>query len=120
MEFESIREFCLSLPYVTEDMALGEDFLLWRVADKIFACCHMERPDNLTLKCDAEYALELRERHPGITGAWHWNKRYWNDVDLRSHLSDEFVRELIRHSYREVVKKLPKRLVAAHPGMSAV
>lgn len=93
----------------SEDMAFGPEFLLLRVCGKIFACVSLEGKDYFTLKCDPEYALELREHYPEIQGAWHWNKKYWNQVKMRSSLPKDFVHSLIRHSYAEVVKKLPRR-----------
>ena len=38
MNIEAIREYCLSLPLASEDMAFGEDHLVLRVCGKIFAC----------------------------------------------------------------------------------
>ena len=99
MNIEEIREYCLSLPMVTEDTAFGEDHLLLRVCGKIFACISLDRPDWLTVKCDPDRALDLRERYSSIQPAWHWNKRYWNQIHLSSGLSDDFIASLIRHSY---------------------
>lgn len=115
MNIESIRDYCLSLPFTTEDMAFGEDFLIFRVANKIFACMGLSRPDYFVVKCNQDYAIELRELHPEIEPAWHWNKKYWNQVSLVGNLSDEMIQSLIRHSYNEVVKKLPKRLRKEYP-----
>ena len=67
------------------------------------------------MKCDPEYAIELRERYPDIEPAWHWNKKYWNQLYLRGSLGNDFIENLIRHSYSEVVRKLPKAVRAAHP-----
>lgn len=120
VNIEEIREYCLSLPLVTEDMAFGEDYLLLRVYGKIFACINLERSDWLTVKCDPDRALDLRERYRSIQPAWHWNKRYWNQIDLTSGLSYDFITSLIRHSYGEVVKKLPRKLKAATPEILAV
>ena len=106
MNIEAIRDYCLSLPETSEDCAFGEAF------SKIFACISFQRAEYLTLKCDPEYALELREHYPEIEGAWHWNKKYWNQVLTSGRITDDFLQKLIRHSYNEVVKKLPKRLQA--------
>jgi predicted DNA-binding protein (MmcQ/YjbR family) len=115
MDIESVREYCLSLPMASEDMAFGNDCLLLRVCDKIFACLNFEREENLTLKCDPDYAIELRDRYPDIEPAWHWNKKYWNQLRLQGQLHDELVKGLIRHSYSEAVKKLTKKVKAEHP-----
>jgi predicted DNA-binding protein (MmcQ/YjbR family) len=115
MNIESVREYCLSLPMTTEDMAFGDDYLLLRVCNKIFACFSLEREENLTLKCDPDYAIELRDRYSDIEPAWHWNKKYWNQLRLQSRLSDDLVKDLIRHSYSEAVKKLTKKVKTEHP-----
>jgi predicted DNA-binding protein (MmcQ/YjbR family) len=115
MNIESVREYCLSLPMTTEDMAFGDDYLLLRVCNKIFACFSLEREENLTLKCDPDYAIELRDRYSDIEPAWHWNKKYWNQLRLQGGLSDDLVKGLIRHSYSEAVKKLTKKVKTEHP-----
>lgn len=120
MDIETIRTYCLSLPRTTEDMAFGEEYLLFRVCDKIFACYGFEREDYFVLKCDPDYALELRERFPDIQPAWHWNKRYWNQIRLSGQLPDDFIAALIRHSYSQVVAKLPRCLRAAYPAITEI
>ena len=115
MNIESTRDYCLTLPLVTEDFPFDERTLAFRVLGRIFACLDMERPEWVTTKCDAERAIELRERHSEIEPAWHWNKKYWNQVALSGRLEDNFILSLVRHSYSEVVKKLKKAEKAAHP-----
>ena len=114
MDIESVRRYCLSLPLVTEDSAFGDDYLLFRVGDKIFACISFEREDFLTVKCDADYAIELRDRYSGITPAWHWNKKYWIQM-CPTLFNNAFVQSLIRGGYAEVAKKLTKRFKTEHP-----
>lgn len=115
MNIESIRNYCLSLPMTSEDMAFGEEYLLFRVCGKIFACYGFAREDYFVLKADPDYALELRERYPEIEPAWHWNKKYWNQVSLTGNLKDDDIRSLIRNSYAEVVSKFTKRMRTDHP-----
>lgn len=114
MNVESLREYCLSLPLATEDFPFDEITLVFRVVGKIFAMLDLERPDVVSLKCNPDYALQLREEHPEISGAWHMNKKYWNQVNLSGHLEDELVQGLVRHSYAEVVKKLTRKERAEH------
>ena len=115
MNIETIREYCLSLPQATEDFPFDETTLVFRVLGKIFACLDLERSEWLTLKCDADYAIELRESHSEIEPAWHWNKKYWNQVNLNGMLEDDMIKGLVRHSYNEVVKKLKKQDKLEHP-----
>lgn len=120
MNVESLREYCLSLPLATEDFPFDETTLVFRVVRKIFAMLDLERPDVVSLKCNPDYALQLREEHPEISGAWHMNKKYWNQVNLSGHLEDELVQGLVRHSYAEVVKKLTRKERAEHEEITTV
>ena len=53
----------------------------------------------------------MREHYTGITGAWHWNKKYWNQIAItHGDVPEALIRSLIDHSYDEVVKKLPRKL----------
>ena len=36
------------------------------------------------------------------------NKRYWNTVFVNDEISEDLLKKMIKHSYDEVVKKLPK------------
>lgn len=117
MNIESVREYCLSLPLVTEDMAFGDDYLLLRVGNRIFACVGLVRNDYIAMKCAPDYALELRDKYPEIEPAWHWNKKYWNQVSLAGSLSDDFIKRLISHSYSQVVDKLPKTFLSNNPSL---
>lgn len=120
MNIEEIRDYCLSLPMVTEDMPFGDDYLVLRVCGKIFACVGFERSDYFVLKCNPEYALDLRDRYAEIEPAWHWNKKYWNQLNLRGNLADDMVKSLVRHSYCEVVAKLTKKIKTEYPALLEV
>jgi predicted DNA-binding protein (MmcQ/YjbR family) len=112
MDIESVRTYCLSLPQATEDFPFDETTLAFRVGGRIFAMLDLERTEWFVLKCEPSYALELREQYVEISGAWHMNKRHWNQLNLFGMLSNRLVEHLICHSYNEVVKKIPKRTKA--------
>jgi predicted DNA-binding protein (MmcQ/YjbR family) len=63
---------------------------------------------GLTLKCDPERAIELREQHPEVTPAWHFSKQHWNGISLKGSISSDQLKEWIDHSYSIVVRSLPK------------
>ncbi len=114
MNIEDVREYCLSLPLVTEAFPFDERTLVFRVAGKIFAALDLERSEWVTMKCHPDYALELRDAYVEIEPAWHWNKKHWNQVNLTGHLPSELICSLIRHSYDEVIRKMPKKLKAEY------
>lgn len=110
MDIESLRDYCLSLPLATEDFPFDETTLVFRIAGKIFAMVDLENTEWFVLKCNPDYALTLRDAHPEITGAWHMNKKHWNQINLYGTLTDGLIQSLIRHSYNEVLKKLSRRV----------
>lgn len=120
MNIESIRDYCLSLPYATEDTPFDQDTLVFRIIGKIFACLSLERPDYFVVKCDADYSITLRDKHPEIKPAWHWNKKYWNQISLSGTLPDSFIEDLVRHSYAQVVAKLSKKQKGLYPGIEEI
>ena len=110
MNLEELREYCLSLPHTTEDMPFGEDFLVFRICNRIFALTNLERiPVSVSLKCDPERAIELREQYPDkIVAGYHLNKKHWNTVSLEE-LPLPLIKEMIQHSYDQVLAKVPKK-----------
>ena len=111
MHIEQLREYCLSKPAVTESCPFGPDALVFKVADKMFLLTGMDsQPLSFSAKCEPGYALELRDRYPHtIQGAYHMNKRHWNQVACNGELSDQQLMELIDHSYDLVVAGLTKQ-----------
>ena len=76
---------------------------VWKVAGKVFALADIDAFDGVTLKCDPEYAVELREQHTGIIGGYHANKKHWNTVRSEADVPRALVLDLIDHSYERVV-----------------
>ena len=70
--FVSIVFRCRWLRRIFRLMKQRSCFVWW---EKIFAMLDLERPDVVSLKCNPDYALQLREEHPEISGAWHMNKK---------------------------------------------
>ena len=109
MNIEDVRIYCLSKPSATEDFPFDETTLAFRVENRIFAIVDLENTEWFCVKCDADKAVDLRDRYSTIKPAWHMNKRYWNMMDIQR-MESSLVKELIDHSYIEVLKKLPKKI----------
>ena len=109
MNIEEIREYCISKPGVTEGFPFGETALVFKVAGKMFALLDLsEESRGISLKCEPERAIELREQHSEVTPAYHFNKQHWNGVDLKGNIGDDLLKEWMDHSYTIVVVSLPK------------
>lgn len=111
MNIESLRSYCLSLRATDESLPFDDDVIVFKVAGKIFALISISDPSSVNLKCDPEYAVQLREQYPDdVLPGYHMNKKHWNTVEIMRNLPDSMIRQLIDHSYEQVVKGLPKKL----------
>lgn len=61
-------------------------------------------PVRISLKCDPQLAVLLREKYESVMPGYHLNKKYWNTLVLTGQLSWQEVQDLIRHSYELVSK----------------
>lgn len=115
MHIEQLRDYCLAKPGVTESCPFGPDALVFKVAGKMFLLAGLDsQPLSFSAKCNPAYAIELREHHPHtIQGAYHMNKRHWNQIACNGELSDLQLINLIDHSYDLVVAGLPKYVRSA-------
>lgn len=109
MNIETFRECCLAMPFATEDMPFDDTVVVFRLKGKIFAAIILDKPDIVVLKCDAEKAIDLREHYSCIEGAYHWNKKYWNQLPVNGGLEDDLIRSLVVHAWEEINKKLPRK-----------
>lgn len=108
MNIEEVRDYCLSLPEVTEEM-FAPEWLCFRIGGKWFLCSWLEAPETtVAVKLPPAQGQELRERYCGIRPAYHFNKVHWNDLYIESGLDSKLICELIKTSYDLVFSKLPK------------
>jgi predicted DNA-binding protein (MmcQ/YjbR family) len=110
MNIEEFREYCLSKKGVEETFPFDDSTLVFKVMNKMFALTGLESADfTVNLKCDPDWAIELREEYPEIRAGWHMSKKHWNTVSFEESLGDDFLIKLVDHSYDLVVKKLTKK-----------
>jgi len=116
MHIEQLREYCIAKKGVTEHFPFDDVTLVFKVMGKMFALVglnHWEKGEtNINLKCDPDWAEELRGEYESINAGWHMSKKHWNTVTLNNDVSDTFAFELIDHSYDLVIKGLTKKLKA--------
>jgi predicted DNA-binding protein (MmcQ/YjbR family) len=99
MNIETLREYCINKPQATEGFPFGEDTLVFKVKGKVFALANLDGDLSINLKCDPDYAIELREKYPSVTPGYHMNKKHWNTVILDGSVPDKEVFAWIDRSY---------------------
>ena len=110
MNIETFRDFCLDKAGTSEGFPFDEKTLVFKVMGKMFALTNVDVFQSVNLKCDPEYAIELRETFQGIKPGYHMSKKHWNTVAIESDVPDKLILELVDQSYNLVVKSLTKKL----------
>ncbi|HVS96853.1 MAG TPA: MmcQ/YjbR family DNA-binding protein [Puia sp.] len=110
MDIETLRDYCLAKPAVSEGFPFGESTLVFKVKGKMFLLVNLEDPVlQFNAKCDPEQAVEWREQFPAVQPGYHMNKRLWNTVIVDGSIPVRHLRQMIDDSYRLVVLSLPKK-----------
>jgi predicted DNA-binding protein (MmcQ/YjbR family) len=108
---EDIRNYCLSKVGVHESFPFNDTALVFKVGDKMFALLDLSDENRgISIKCDPELALELREQYSEVTPAYHFNKKHWNTVDLSGNVNKELLTRWIDYSYELAFGKLTKKM----------
>lgn len=110
MNIEEFRTYCLEKAATSESTPFDNNTLVFKVHNKMFSLTGIEEFKSINLKCDPEYAVELREKYEGIEPGYHMNKTHWNTVTTDGSVPDELLYELIDHSYTLVARGVRKKV----------
>ena len=109
MDIEKVRNYCLKKKKTTEGFPFGEEVLVFKVMNKMFCLVNLDHPYTINLKCNPEYAVELREKYSAVTPGYHMNKTYWNTINLDGSIPDKEILSWIDHSYELIVAAPSKK-----------
>ena len=109
MNTEEIRNYCLNKREVTESLPFNDTALVFKVNGKMFALLDLESELRISLKCDPDLAIDLRERYASVIPGYHFNKRLWNTINIDGLIDEKLIYQWIDDSYFLVVEKMPKR-----------
>lgn len=108
MDHKTVEEYVLSMANAKLDYPFGKDVAVYKVNDKMFALISEgSDPVRLSLKCDPQLAITLREKYESVVPGYHLNKKHWNTLILSGQLPWEDVQDLIHHSYQLVTGTQP-------------
>ena len=111
MNIEELHRFCLSLKGAEETFPFDDTTLVMKVGGKMFALIPLDTVEtSISLKCDPEKALLLREQYSNISPGYHLSKKHWNTIVMDESISDKLIKEWIMDSYQLVIAGLPKKL----------
>ena len=109
MDLDSVHAYLMAKKGATEEWPFDLETPVYKVMGKMFALLAPEQePPRITLKCDPDHALMLRDVYPAVIPGYYMNKRHWNTIILDGSIPDDEIEEMIDESYDLVVKGLTK------------
>ena len=111
MNIEEFREYCLSLPDVTEATPFEKfsrgrfTILVFYVGGHMFCYFNVDDFTSITVKNHPERIEELKEQYAAVGEPYNGNKKYWMSIRIGADLDDKQVLALVRESYDMVRKK---------------
>lgn len=109
MTHKDLEEYLLSFPSTWLDFPFGEGTSVYKVGDKetndgkMFALIAQDsKPLRVSLKCDPQLAITLREKYETVIAGYHLNKKHWNTIICTGQLSDQEIKDLAHLSYQLV------------------
>ena len=111
MNIEELRDFCLSLPGVTEATPFEKfsrgkfTILVFYVSGHMFCYFNIDDFSSITIKCSPDEMVELKERYQGIGEPFNGDKRHWISVHLGQDVPNDVVKALVSKSHGLVADK---------------
>lgn len=112
MTHAELESYLLTMPGAWLDFPFGEGTIVYKVGrksdgqtERLFAIvADGSKPLRVSLKCDPQLAVRLRERYESVLPGYHLNKKHWNTILCTGQLTDEEIKDLVRLSYRLVTE----------------
>lgn len=113
MDIQQLYEICLQKKGVTEHFPFDQDTLVFKVMGKVFALTSLlgweQGNPSINLKCNPEWAEELRITYDSVNPGYHMSKKYWNTIKLSNgEISNEFLLKLLITPMMRLLKDLVK------------
>ena len=103
MNHKDVEDYVLSMPNAERDYPFGEEVAVYKVDGKMFALIpEGKAPVRISLKCDPQLSVLLRDKYESVMSGYHLNKKHWNTIVLSGQLPWEEIQGLILHSYNLV------------------
>lgn len=111
MTHKELEEHLLGFANTWLDFPFGEGTSVYKVGNKetgegkLFAIIADDsNPLRVSLKCDPQLAVNLREKYESVQPGYHLNKKHWNTILLTGQLAADEIKDLAYHSYLLVAK----------------
>lgn len=110
MVLDFLRNYLRTKDGVIECTPYGRQTLVYKAGAEIFALIGwLDRPMHLTVKCDPDRAILLRDMYDAVQPSTFMNRRHWNTIALDDSLDEETICTMIDDAYAAVAAEARTR-----------
>ncbi len=99
LDQKTIEKYINSLGVVSKEEISDEGIILFKTDDKLVGVIELGSPLRLSLRCDPELAILLREKYETIMPGHKLNHKFWNTIVLTGQIDWPEIQGFIRLSY---------------------
>ena len=109
MDFEVLKRYLFNMPESRMEFPQGPDTMVYKIMGKPFAYVSWQSdPIFISLRCDPQKAIELRNQYSGVVPGYHMNRTHWNTLFLNhKDIPDELFFQWVDHAYHQTIAELP-------------
>ncbi len=109
MDFEVLKRYLFNLPETRLEFPQGPDTLVFKIMGKAFAYVSWQSdPIFISIRCDPQKAVQLRNQYHGVMPGFHMNRTHWNSIYLNNeHVPDDLFLQWIDDAYHQTIAELP-------------
>ena len=112
MKYEWIDEYLVSKQGCVKDFKEEWGAYRYMLNSKMYCMIGGDKEGKpiVSLKCEPEYAISLREDYSDVVLGYYLNKAHWNSIYLEGNVPDEVMKQMIDMSYDLILRSLPKKV----------
>ena len=106
-----LKDYLLSKTGVQSDYKVEWDWTRFMIRNKMFVAFCADSTENalITLKCEPDFNVYLRNTYPDIIEGYYMNKVHWNSIKVGGTVPDEVVKEMCDRAYNLILKSFLKK-----------
>ena len=112
MKYEWLDEYLASKQGCVKDFKEEWEAYRYMLNTKMYCMIGEDKEKRaiVSLKCEPEHAISLREDYSDIVPGYYLNKAHWNSIYLEGNVPDEVMKQMIDMSYDLILRSLPKKV----------
>jgi len=107
-----LENYILAKVGVESDFKLEWEWTRFMIRGKMLVAFCADGTDNalITVKCEPDFNVSLRNTYPDIIEGYYMNKVHWNSIKVSGDVPDEVIKAMCDRAYNLILKSFSKKV----------